>query len=91
MRQPSTNPEKRGTIVVLRHDPGMIGPSVTDNGKGFEVEENTSLPNSYSQGIGLIGMHERLELLGGPLEIDSEPGGSTQVTAYVPVREDESA
>ena len=89
MRQPSTNPEKRGTIVVLRHDPGMIGPSVTDNGKGFEVEENTSLPNS--QGIGLIGMHECLELLGGRLEIDSELGGSTQVTAYVPVWEDESA
>ena len=35
-------------------------------------------------GIGLIGMQERFELLGGRVEIDSAPGRGTRLVASVP-------
>jgi signal transduction histidine kinase len=38
-----------------------------------------------SRGIGLIGIRERLELLGGWLEIKSEPGQGTCLEAVIPI------
>jgi GAF domain-containing protein len=38
-------------------------------------------------GIGLLGMQDRLELLGGRLEIDSQPGQGTRLVAYAPWEE----
>ena len=35
-------------------------------------------------GIGVVGMRERLRLLGGRLELDSAPGGPTVVRAVLP-------
>jgi signal transduction histidine kinase len=72
--------------VVLRHNPDMITLSVTDNGKGFQMEANAT----QLEGIGLIGMYERLELLGGRLEIDSEPGQGTRLVAYIPFQEEQT-
>jgi signal transduction histidine kinase len=37
------------------------------------------------RGVGLLGMRERLEILGGSLRIDSEPGGGTRVVMTVPM------
>ena len=37
------------------------------------------------RGVGLLGMRERLEIFGGSLRIDSEPGGGTRVVMTVPV------
>lgn len=36
--------------------------------------------------LGLVGMRERAEMLGGTLEIHAEPGNGTTVRAAVPVR-----
>jgi len=38
---------------------------------------------------GLLGMKERVALLGGSLEIDSRPGSGTRVRAVVPLKERE--
>jgi signal transduction histidine kinase len=35
-------------------------------------------------GIGLLGMQERLESLGGGLEIESQPDQGTRLVAYLP-------
>jgi signal transduction histidine kinase len=35
--------------------------------------------------VGLLGMRERLEIVGGTLQIDSEPGSGTHVVMSVPV------
>lgn len=48
--------------------------------EGFQVSENT-------RGLGLLGMQERIELLGGDLEIVSTPGNGTQIHITVPVAE----
>ncbi|GAA2588884.1 hypothetical protein GCM10010411_22190 [Actinomadura fulvescens] len=47
---------------------------VTDDGSGF----------TSTEGFGVRGMRERLELVGGSLRIDSAPGSGTRVTATVP-------
>jgi signal transduction histidine kinase len=58
---------------------GDIALVVRDNGDGFAVQQR-------STGFGLLGMRERLALVGGTLEIDSEPGAGTVVRASIPVR-----
>ncbi|MBI1886577.1 MAG: ArsR family transcriptional regulator [Chloroflexi bacterium] len=56
---------------------------VEDDGKGFEVQKAMS---SKKRGLGLFGMQERLALVGGRFDIESEPGNGTRLTAEVPLR-----
>ena len=58
--------------------------SVTDEGVGFDP---LSLRGSggHSGGFGLFAMHERLELLGGFMEMESEVGGGSRFTLTVPL------
>jgi signal transduction histidine kinase len=58
---------------------------VEDDGQGFDtpVVSLSQVPGQL-KGIGLLGMQERLELLGGRLEIESEPGQGTRLVAHVP-------
>jgi signal transduction histidine kinase len=76
----------RQVNVVLRHDAEEISLIVEDDGEGF-VPGLAALVAGKNQGLGLLGMEERLELLGGRLEIDSEPGRGTQVAAYIRLEE----
>jgi signal transduction histidine kinase len=55
--------------------------TVRDNGRGFDAEAATG------RGLGLKGMAERLDLLGGTLRVSSAPGQGTKVEAWVPVGE----
>jgi PAS domain S-box-containing protein len=72
--------------VALRHDADRVSLSVEDNGRGFDPGGVISA-SSQDAGIGLLGMRERLELLGGQLEINSRPGQGTRLIASIPWRE----
>ena len=50
---------------------------VADNGKGFDLANRTSR-------FGLLGIRERITILGGQLEIDSAPGKGTRITGWLP-------
>jgi len=63
--------------------------SIEDDGIGFDLEELTITPDS-SRGLGLLGMQERVELMGGELEINSTPNFGTQVHIRVPLNGHES-
>lgn len=52
---------------------------VVDDGVGFD-------PSADSDGYGLAGMRERVELAGGELRIESRPGAGTRVIAALPLR-----
>jgi signal transduction histidine kinase len=65
--------------LVLREFEGRIELLVRDEGLGFEAGEPT-------EGFGLLGMQERVELSGGELEIRSRPGDGTEIRAWVPAR-----
>ena len=69
--------------VALREDDDGICMEVRDDGHGFDrcaVQRD----DEGQSGIGVVGMRERLRLLGGRLEIDSAPGGPTVVRAVLP-------
>jgi signal transduction histidine kinase len=54
---------------------------VQDNGRGFDPEVRA--PGSGGRHVGLLTMRERLDLIGGTLRIDSQPGGPTTITAAI--------
>jgi PAS domain S-box-containing protein len=67
--------------VVLRRSGRQLSLLVADDGRGFHLEEQSGI----APGMGLIGMAERMKLLGGEFPIESEPGRGTRLTAYAPL------
>lgn len=59
---------------------------VTDQGHGMELEVQQKFSHGASAGVGLRGMRERVRQLGGSLEINSRPDGTT-VLAVLPLGE----
>jgi signal transduction histidine kinase len=74
----------REVAVVLRDEMVKgVCMEIRDDGHGFDPTSVVAAQDGES-GIGLVGMRERLRLLGGHLEIDSAPGGPTIVRATLP-------
>ena len=69
---------KIGIIEVA----GMVRMEITDNGKAFHVEKILLAKNP--QRLGLIGMKERIEMVGGSLTIKSAINKGTTVLAEIP-------
>jgi signal transduction histidine kinase len=66
------------SIVLTRRDGGVTA-LIEDDGHGFDVDQVDSAA------LGLVGMRERLALLGGTLAIESPPGEGTTIAAYLPL------
>lgn len=71
--------------VVLDMDSPMITASVEDDGTGFDVDEVLATAGQ-KRGVGIAGMKERVEMLGGSLDFDSVTGHGTRVTLKLPPR-----
>jgi signal transduction histidine kinase len=69
--------------VALGRSEDSIYLSVTDDGTGFSL--NAHRDPSVHSGLGLNGMQERFELLGGWVLIDSRPTQGTRVAAHIPL------
>ena len=69
--------------VTLREDDDGVCMEIRDDGHGFDPCAVQPAVDGQS-GIGVVGMRERLRLLGGRLELDSAPGGPTVVRAVLP-------
>ena len=69
--------------VALRCDAKTVSLSVEDDGRGFDTQTRLSI-SGWPMGIGLLGMQERLESLGGRLEVESRPGQGTRLAAHLP-------
>jgi signal transduction histidine kinase len=64
---------------------------VEDDGIGFSLLEVLSSAHE-KESMGLLGMKERAELLGGTLSIDTQPGKGTRIIIEIPCdREQEYA
>jgi signal transduction histidine kinase len=68
--------------VSLDMDDKRVRAVVEDNGKGFDP---VAALNGQQRTIGLTALRERIELLGGQLQVDSQPGQGTRVIMEVPV------
>jgi signal transduction histidine kinase len=63
-------------VVTVRDDGGSLFLSVADDGRGFAPES--------TRGLGLLGIEERIRLLGGRFEIQSAPGKGTKLNSTLP-------
>jgi signal transduction histidine kinase len=69
--------------VKIQQVNGTICMKIKDNGKGFQ--EQHVLQAKKSTRLGLLGMRERLEMVGGNFTVTSAPGKGTTVLAQVPL------
>ena len=84
-----TNIQKHAgaTKVEVRLDPAAKGlkTTVKDNGRGFDAGQ--SLSSARPEGMGLLSMRERAELLEGSLSIESSPGDGCEIVLFIPLKE----
>ena len=67
--------------VTLHRRPDHLALTVVDNGRGFDV--NRVLRENKSAGV--LGMRERVLLLGGHFSVDAGPGRATRIEALLPL------
>ena len=66
--------------VTIGYRPDGLTVRVEDDGSGFDQEKEEEV----AAHLGLQGMRERAEILGGRCEIRSSPGAGTTVDVWVP-------
>jgi signal transduction histidine kinase len=74
--------EASAVEVQIKKLPDWICLTITDDGKSFDVKR--VLRTKGNGRLGLLGMRERLEMVGGKFSIKSTPGHGTTVTARIP-------
>jgi signal transduction histidine kinase len=76
--------------IKISYAPDIVLLEVSDNGVGFEVPES---PAEFAPGghFGLLGIHERTEMIGAKLKIQSTPAHGSLVTVTIPTRDMEKA
>jgi PAS domain S-box-containing protein len=72
----------RRVSVVLQRSAGQVSAVVEDDGGGFDADSGPATPEGR---LGLLGMRERLALVGGTLTIESQLGRGTTIIARVPL------
>jgi two-component system sensor histidine kinase UhpB len=67
----------------------MVTLEVSDEGRGFEVPDS---PSAFAPGghFGLLGLHERAEMIGAQLDIQSKPSVGTRITVILPSDQERS-
>jgi signal transduction histidine kinase len=87
IREALSNVRKHGDASTVRvsivSDPEGIRAEVSDDGRGFDPE-TTGRDAARAGHLGLVGMRERVRMLGGETRIESRPGGPTVVSAVLP-------
>jgi signal transduction histidine kinase len=69
--------------VRIQRESGVVRCSIKDDGVGFDVTAMTA--KKGQAGLGLLGIRERIAVLGGTLQIHSEPGRGTEMVITVPL------
>ena len=69
-------------IVYLQTDEEFLSMIVQDNGVGYDT--GSGAPETRAGGVGIMGMRERLALLGGKLTVSFSPGEGWRLIAQVP-------
>jgi signal transduction histidine kinase len=67
------------SVSIARRE-STVAAVIEDDGAGFDQRA------VGEEGVGLLGMQERLSFVGGRLEIESRPGAGTTIVAEVPIR-----
>jgi signal transduction histidine kinase len=71
-------------LIEVAENGGVLEVDIEDDGDGFDVEA-VGEPTENGRGLGILGMHERMELIGGTSKVTSSPGKGTHVSLRVPI------
>lgn len=74
----------RRVSVILEQRQDQLLTIVEDDGRGFEADALRFAPGE-ERGLGLLGIQERVALVGGTLNLESQPGGGTTLVVRIPV------
>lgn len=74
-------------VVKVELGAGRVTAVIEDDGCGFDPEQ--TLGNKSPGGFGLLGLRERVFLLGGELAIKAGPGLGTRIEVRIPLQRDE--
>ncbi len=87
----------RNVEIRLEWLDGAASISIRDDGVGFDLNELAGITSREidsgrsllqgARGLGLVGMQERIELLGGEMEINTAPGAGTWLKILIPLQE----
>ena len=73
--------QAKNVSIVLTRRNGSVSAVIEDDGRGFAAGKSQGEPN----GLGLLGMRERIALVDGRLTVESSPGSGTTLSIEVPV------
>lgn len=79
LRNAVKHSDARSVSVQLLGEAHGIVLTVADDGKGFDVE------SAWGRGLGLISISERLDAIGGTVDVRSAPGAGTRLDILVPM------
>jgi signal transduction histidine kinase len=68
--------------VRLGYESGLLRLAISDDGRGFQP---ASVPGPESGHFGLVSLRERIQRLGGTLQIASAPSKGTRIEATIPL------
>jgi len=71
-------------VRITRQLDGAIRLEIHDNGKSFQVQR--VLLGKGRKRLGLLGMRERVEMVGGRFTVESAPGKGTTIRAQIPLK-----
>jgi PAS domain S-box-containing protein len=72
----------RVEVIIQKLQDGICM-KIQDDGKSFQVDR--VMHGKGGKHLGLLGMRERLEMIGGSFEVESAPGNGTTITAKIPL------
>jgi two-component system, NarL family, sensor histidine kinase DegS len=73
------------TITLTSTGLDQLSVVIADDGQGFTPGSPSSQRNGKARPLGLTSMRERVNALGGTLQVNSQPGSGTQVAATIPL------
>lgn len=71
--------------VTIEKLSSAIRMTIEDDGKSFEVR--SAFRRGGRKRLGLLGMRERIEMVGGRFQVESAPGKGTIITGTIPLRQ----
>jgi two-component system, NarL family, sensor histidine kinase UhpB len=83
LKNAAKHSQARNVHIKVDRSAGLVRCSVRDDGTGFDVP--AVLGRKGDGGLGLLGMQERLNAMGGSLHIQSSPGQGTSLLINVPL------
>jgi PAS domain S-box-containing protein len=79
--------QARRVSLIIQCSPDQVLAILEDDGRGFDTETVTNSWGPRGR-LGLLGMRERVALVGGTLTIESTPGRGTTIFARIPLPAD---